>query len=168
MVINLQWHILNDALLDPPCICDCTCFSWSTKSLVLMNNFLLCIRYPSHPVLYRSLTHWALVMQISYVLMNQIIVGGGNDLAPIWYQAITLTNASVFSIRPQEQTSIKFESECKKLLSTQENFGKYHLQNVSHFVQASVCEFYGSLSSGRVIVASIFNSLRPNDAYTHA
>ena len=45
------------------------------------------------------LSHWDLVL-VMYILLNWIIIGSGNGLAPVWCQAITWANDGLLPLVP--------------------------------------------------------------------
>ena len=61
-------------------------------------------------------------------------IGSGNDLSPVWHQAITWTKLTYCHLDPQEQTSVKFALKYKTFHSSN-IIWKCRLRNGGHFVQ---------------------------------
>ena len=84
-----------------------------------------------------ELTHWCLLMEISF--MNWVIYALGNGLASVYYQTITHTNACLVSKRPLE---INFSEIWIKIqqFSIKKIYLNMSSANGGHFVQASFCQ----------------------------
>ena len=93
-----------------------------------------------------SLTHWGLVTHHIYALVNWFIIDSGNDLVPVWCQAITQTNAD-FMLNKRLETKC-----CEIWIKIQEFlFEKFHLRifnvvcKMSAIVHVSVCLMFISM-----------------------
>ena len=67
---------------------------------------------------------------------NKVIIGSGNDLAPVWSQVITWTNDDLLQITPLETNFSGIQIQLHTYLLSKKYIWKCHLQNVSHFVEA--------------------------------
>ena len=78
-------------------------------------------------------------------------IGWGNSLLPVRCQTITLTNIALFETNINDivnQIQIFNNNEDKKYISI------FHLQNVRHFVQATVC-YTSAISTVTYIIDNI-------------
>ena len=93
--------------------------------------------YASHGLNnYCKLMHWGRVMHICISIF--IIIGSDNDLSPGRRQAIILTNAGILLIWPLRINSVKYQSKLIYFHS-RKCIWICRLQNVSHFVSATMC-----------------------------
>ena len=73
-----------------------------------------------------------------YAPVNRVIIGSGNGLLPDQHQAITWTNDDLMSTRPSGTNFSAILIKTQQF-SLRKLIRKYCLQNISHFVSASMC-----------------------------
>ena len=72
--------------------------------------------------------HWGHMTHI-YASLNEVIIDSGNDLSPVWCQAIICTNDDLLSIGSSETKFIEFFIEIKTF-----SFTKLHFKMLSAIV----------------------------------
>ena len=127
-----------------------------------MHLKMLCVKFqPCFPSLNVLSLVWSLIHfpQVPHIYFSEI--GSGNELSPVWHQAITWTNADLLSIRPLVMNFSEIWIKTQNF-----SFIKMHLKMLSAkwlpFCPGGMIWYlWGALKNASQKISNYINSLTP-------